>query len=217
MRKSLLTLPAAAALVLAAPALAVAAPPYTVAVGGSTATADHAFTASSGPINFTTLGAFPNAMTCGSAGASGNVHAGTGKSGTAPSGQPATIANTTWNNCSEQFGTPLTVAHSGSWYLEATDTSVSTGGTDNVDGRISNIKAHVYDASGGCDFWVEGVADGHFDEANQDVVVTEDGSDGSLAVTTVSGSCLGMVAPGDPAAFSGTFSLNAGIGFVNVS
>ena len=216
MRKKLLLVgAAAAALTLAAPAMASAAPPYTVAVGGSTATGNHAFTATAvGSINF----AVPlNSMTCTSAGASGSIHSGIGKSGVDPD-PLATITSTTWGGCTEQFGTPLTVTHGGQWHLVTNDTSVTSAATDKVDGWIDHISAHVTDSSGSglCDFWVTGSADGYFDEAKQQLVVNETG-DGSLSVTTVNSGCLGSISVGDPASFNGTYNVSVPDGAVNVS
>ncbi|MFJ2757563.1 hypothetical protein ACIO3S_18315 [Nocardioides sp. NPDC087217] len=212
-KKLLLVGAAAAALTLAAPAMASAAPPYTVAVGGSTAAGNHAFTATAvGGIAF----AVPlNAMFCTSAGASGSIHSGTGKSGLAPD-HLATISSTTWSGCTEQFGTPLTVTHSGAWKLETNDTSVTAAATDQVDGWISGISARVTDSTGLCDFTVTGSADGHFDEATQRLVVDETG-DGSLSVTAVVSDCLGSISVGDPASFNGTYNVSVPNGAVNVS
>ncbi|MER7557924.1 hypothetical protein ABTZ46_13345 [Nocardioides sp. NPDC126508] len=212
-KKLLLVGAAAAALTLAAPAMASAAPPYTVAVGGSTATGNHSFTAAAvGSITF----AVPlNTMTCTSAGAGGAIHSGTGKSGVDPD-PLATISSTTWSGCTEQFGTPLTVTHGGQWHLATNDTSVTSAATDQVDGWIDHISAHVTDSTGLCDFTVTGSADGHFDEATQRLVVDETG-DGSLTVTTVVADCLGSISVGDPASFNGTYNVSVPDGAVNVS
>jgi len=226
-KKTMLVGAAASAVVLAAPAMAHAAAPYAVSVGGSSVTADHAFTASSvGAITFTVP---LNTMTCTSAGASGDVHSGTGMSGayTPPSppwNNPATISGSTWTGCAEQFGTPLTVDQVGDWQLEVDD-DVTSAQTDQVHGEISHIDAHVYDTaqSGLCDFHVTGTADGYFDESTQQLVVDEDGSDNSLtvsSVTTVNGvqaDCLGSVMQGDAATFSGTYDVSVPDGAVNIS
>lgn len=219
-KKILLLGVAAAALTLATPAMASAAPPYTVAVGGNAADGDHAFAAAStGSISFTTA---LNAMNCTSASAEGFVHSGAGKSGVFTGANPedhlATITDTTWNNCSEQFGTPLTVTPSGDWHLETDDTTVTSAATDQIDGWIDDVSAHVTDSSGSglCDFWVTGSADGHFDEATQQLVVNETG-DGSLVISSVAGDCLGTITPGEPATFDGAFDITVPDGAVNVS
>lgn len=218
-KKILLVGVAAATLTLATPAMASAAPPYTVAVGGNTTAGDHAFTASSvGAISFSTA---LNAMNCTSAGATGQAHSGTGKSGVYtgnnPEDHPATIASTTWSGCTEQFGTPLTVAHGGSWYLTTTDTSVTSAATDKVNGTITNVSAHVTDSDGTglCDFWVTGSANGYFDEATQQLVVNETGD--SLKVSNISGDCLGTISNGEGASFNGTYNVSVTNGPINIS
>ncbi|MCL2542288.1 MAG: hypothetical protein FWE71_07510 [Nocardioidaceae bacterium] len=220
-KKTMLVGAAASAMVLCAPAMAQAAPPYTVSVGGSSATADHSFTASSvGAITFTVP---LDTMTCTSADASGKVHSGTGMSGayTPPSppwNNPATISGSTWTGCSEQFGTPLQVTQNGDWQLEVDDPSVTSAQTDVVQGDITHIDAHVQDMIGGavCDFEVTGSANASFDEAKQQLDVNETG-DGSLIVSAVTQNCLGFVSVGDVATFKGTYNISVPDGAVNIS
>ena len=209
-KKILLMGAAAAALTLATPAMASAAPPYTVSVGGSSTAGSHPFTAASvGGINFATA---LNTMSCTSATASGTVQSGTGLT------TVATIASTGWSGCTEQFGTPLTVTHAGSWSLTPTGTATS-GSTDVVAGKIIGVSAHVADSSGTglCDFTVGGNVDGSFNEGTQRLVIAETGADSSLTVTSVAGDCLGTIAVGDAASFSGSYAITSPDGAINIS
>ena len=218
MKKPLLaaTLPVLGALVLAVPA--VAAPPadYTVSVGGSSTPGTHAFTATSGLTQVVVNGV---TMTCTSTSVSGVVHSGTAV-------QPiADVTSSTWNGCTDNFGTPLTVVQIGTWHLNGNDVNVHAGLIDaHVIGNISGINAHVYDTglSGLCDFTVGGVADGWFNETSspQALHVTENGTDSSLKVTSLASStsdCLGAVYPGAPAQFYGDYAINVPHGAVDVA
>ena len=208
-------LPALAALAFAAPALAAPPANYTVAVGGSTTAANHAFTASSGPITFVVNG---STMTCGSTSATGVIHSGTGI-------QPiADITSTTWNACYDGLGTPLTVTQIGTWHLKGNDVNVHSGLIDgHIIGTISDINARVRDtaASGACDFNVGGTADIWFNETSspQALHVNENGADSSLKVTSLASpgsNCLGAVSVGAAAKFNGDYNLSVPDGAVDI-
>lgn len=210
---------ALSSLAFAAPAMA--APPYDVLVGGSSADADYPFTGTASPIDFTAHGVIDVDMSCDQSVATGDVHGGPGQSGA----DIATIENTTWTDCVGPLGLEMTVVHGGSWLLNVTDTAV-TGppATDaSVDGNISAVNAYVYATNdeGGCAFTVTGVADGHFDEVNQDLVVAEDGlgAGDTLTISVAGGgsTCSGLISDGDPASFAGTFDVATSGGAIDIT
>lgn len=201
---------ALSSLAFAAPAMA--APPYDVLVGGSGADADYPFTGTAAPIDFIAHGSvFDVEMDCAQSVATGTVHGGPGQSGA----NVATIANTTWTDCTGPLGLDMTVEHVGQWELNVTDTTVTgpPAADAAVEGNISNVGAYVYATNdeAGCAFTVSGVADGHFDEVNQDLVVAEDGlgTGDTLTISVAGGgsTCSGLIADGDTASFGGTFGV----------
>lgn len=215
-KKYLLSIPAAAVLLVAAPAMAAAAPPYTVTVGTNTS-GTHAVTgATSAPIDFEVDGPFgPVPMTCASSSANASVTAGVSSTGVGI----ATISSTTWTSCDGPFGLSLDVAHAGSWSIDVTDPTVAAGATETaVTGTISNVEAHVSDATGTCDFVVKGTVDGSVNEVAQQLVVNETG-DGSLKIDSVApgGDCLGLIAVGDDASFAGTYDLTSANGVLAIA
>ncbi|MER7606288.1 hypothetical protein [Nocardioides sp. NPDC127503] len=201
---------ALSSLAFAAPAMA--APPYDVLVGGNSADADYPFTGTAAPIDFTAHGSvFDVEMDCAQSVATGTVHGGPGQSGA----NVATIANTTWTDCTGPLGLDMTVEHIGQWQLNVTDTTVTgpPAADAAVEGNISSVGAYVHATNdeAGCAFTVSGVADGHFDEVNQDLVVAEDGlgAGDTLTISVAGGgsTCSGLIADGDTASFGGTFGV----------
>lgn len=224
MKKRFIAAPAAAAaLSLAVPALAAAAVgPVTVSVGANTSGTYNVSAATSSPIFFRVHGpAGIVEMTCASSSTPGvtdpsaaSVTAGVDADGA----NIARIPQTNWSGCVGPFGIELEVEHIGTWEINNEDSSVAAGATEtDVEGSISNISAHVTDASGLCDFTVTGTVDGHIDEVAQDLVVAEDGADASLKVDTVTADCLGSIAPTNEAEFDGTYHLNSPSGTIAIA
>lgn len=215
-KKYLLSIPTAAALLVAAPALASAAPPYTVSVGSNTSGSHTVTGATSVPIDFVVdgpAGSIP--MECAASTATAAVAAGVSATGAGV----GSISNTTWTDCVGPFGIPLSVDHAGTWSINVTDASVAAGATEaQVTGNVSNIEAHVYDSSGLCDFVVSGTADAYVNEVTQQLVVNETG-DGSLEISSIAagGDCLGTVGVGNPASFSGTYDLTSANGAIAIA
>lgn len=193
---------------------------YTVAVGGSSSSGTHGYTAADndgitfevenqGTSNVVT-------MTCDSVDVAGTIQSGSGIE------DIATIDSSTWNNC--QFGSiALEVSQVGTWVLNG-DGPATSAATDVVDGHVHNVEAHVESTIPGlCSFNVRndndpemGRADGQFDEATQVLRVNESGFSGDLTVYDVSG-CLGAVSNGDPANFlDGNFTINSPDGPINL-
>lgn len=211
---------ALSSLAFAAPAMA--APPYDVLVGGSSADTDYSFTGTASPIDFVAHGAFLDVeMDCQQSVATGLVHGGPGQSGA----EVATIANSTWTDCTGPLGLDMTVEHVGQWALNVTDTTVTgpPAADTAVEGNISEVGAYVYATNdeAGCAFTVSGVADGHFDEVNQDLVVAEDGlgTGDTLTISVAGGgsTCSGLISDGDPASFAGSFGVTTSGGAIDIT
>jgi hypothetical protein len=201
---------------LAGPAMA--APPYTVAIGGSTATQNAAYTAASqgNGIEFVAHnGANDVEMACTSVTAAGVIHG-----GTSTSGDIADIASTTWSGCTGPLGLSLAVDQlpvgSGStpWDIVATG-AASSGTSDVVTGYVDGVGVRVTSTNPfiPCTFTVTGSADASFDEAGQDLDVNE--TSGNLGISGVSG-CLGLIANGNTADFVGGFDVTVPAGAVNI-
>ncbi len=190
---------AALALVaLAGPAMATGSA-YTVSVGGSSAPATNALTATA-PSALTF--AVPTlSMTCANAAVPASP-ASSVFSGTSIT-DIAAINRVNFAGCTGPGGA-LTVATVGSWKLHGT--SAATSGNDVISGHIENITANVSNAV--CRFTVTGSANGTFDEATQKLTINETGFTGNLKVSTASG-CLGQVTTGQNANFNGVFNVTS--------
>ncbi len=206
-KKSAIALTAAGLVSMVGPAWAgTSGPPYDVYVNGSSATATYPVRATSTNTHFQVLafGVFPVDMYCTNVEFTGDatdgVHAGTGVSGTGV----ATLNHSTWSGCT--YGSsPVTVTpnHTVPWSLNATGGATSAT-TDNVAGNVSGVKVAVSVSSPSCNFSVTGKANGTFDEANQQVHISE--TSGNLTLTVPAGGCS-LFATGDPAKFWGDFDV----------
>jgi hypothetical protein len=215
-KRTVVALAAAGLALTAAPALA-SGLSYTVAVGGSTATGTHAFTASAGTISFqvkNNTGTTIN-MSCASVSASGVARSGSGIT------DIADIASSTWNTCKGPGGA-LNVTQTGTWVINGDSTAVTSAATDVIGGHVHQIKAHVASPTGICTFDVAGNiggttlgrANGSFNEATQKLSVAETGFTGNLVVYNVAG-CLGQIQNGNKADFTGDFAVSVADGPIN--
>ena len=203
-----------AALVLATTAAAHAAgPPYTVAVGGS-ATGTQAITfASSGTVQFSVknnAGTVLN-LNCSSVTGNATVTKGVGVN------PIAAITSTTWTGCRIP-GMPFTVTQGGVWDLAGTGSN-ATAGTETIGTQIPSVALGfaVTANPAVCSFTVTGHLDGSFNEATQQLLVSETGYSGDLALSNV-GPCLGQMQSGNAAnmIFSANVS-TGGAGAINLS
>lgn len=203
---------AAAIVAVSSPAFA-AGPPYTVSVGGSSAAGSHSITAAStGAVSFSArnnAGTVIN-MNCTSVSGSGTVTSGTGLS------QIASIGATTWTGCTIPGGA-ATVTQSGTWTVNGTGTNASAG-NETIAGNVGNVSAGVFTTANPavCSFNVTGFARGSFNEATQQLVVSETGYTGNLKLSNVSG-CLGRLQNGNPANFATTLNVTSPDGAINLS
>lgn len=195
---SLLLTGAAAALLVgvsAGPALAAAT--WTVRPGGS-------FTATAGSTTLadTRTGV---ALTCASSTAAGSLKSGTGLSGS----RLGSVASITFTSCTGPAGITFTVTSSHlPWHLNAVSFNSSTGVTT---GTISGIHAMLSGST--CTATVDGTSP---TKNNGKVAVTYTNSTGVLKVLTTGGNlhiyrvsgCFGLIASGDPAAFSGSYTVS---------
>lgn len=213
MRRVVAGLAAAALVLVMGPAMA-SGNSYTVAVGGSEATADHTFTATSTGY-FTWWWEKPDGSflkwPCSSATipASPASYAHSGSSRT----DLLTVNKFFLNSCPGPGGA-LTAVAAGSWRLHGT--SPATPASNDV------VKVHIEDISitwsnAICRWTVSGGADGTFDEATQRITFDEqaDGTGQSLTVTGVVG-CLGQWKNGGKAKLEGALQLTSPDGSVNL-
>jgi len=153
-----------------------AGPPYTVSVGGSSAPGTHAVTAAStGPVKYSiknNAGTIVN-MQCASISGTGTVTSGSSVN------PVAKIASTTWSGCRFPGGT-LTFTQSGTWNLVGTGSN-ATPGTETIAGYVGNmtINTHMAMNPAICKFTVTSTANGSFDEATQQVKISETGYTGN--------------------------------------
>lgn len=108
-------------------------------------------------------------------------------------------------NCVGPFNLALTVVQINDWEVHATGPA-TTAGTDLLPAYLSGpnngpLYAHVYATPGGpsgtsCNFFVEGYADGTFNEATQTLNIDETGFSGDLTIVSAPGSCLGLATVG---------------------
>ena len=187
---------------------------YTVAVGGSDATADHAFTATSTG-DFTWRWEKPDGSfltwPCRSATvpASPASYAHSGSSRT----DLLTINKFFLSSCPGPGG-ELPAAASGSWRLHGTSPATPAS-NDVVKVQLENISITWSNAI--CRWTVSGGADGTFDETTQRITFNEqaDGTGQSLTVTGVVG-CLGQWKNGGKAKLEGTLQLTSPDGPINL-
>lgn len=228
-RRAILTAPLVGGLVavtLAAAGPASADPPYDVAVGGDSSVTDHPFTGTASPIDFIAHGSSGDIpMDCQQSVATGDIHAGTGKSGLVPD-HAATIESSTWTTCTGPAGLQMTVEHRGTWKLEVTHdgTTPPPPADTMVTGRIIDVEAYVYATNdeAGCNFTVTGGVNGHFNEVTQELVVDEDASAGvppGLTILAPQGpTCFGLINDGDTASFFGSYAVDThGAGPVDIA
>ena len=203
LKKTMVGAAAAGLALIAAPASAAT---VNVAVGSNTS-GTHSISATSTNTQFTVLafGFIPTTMTCSSVGFSGNAIAGS-------TATVATLSGSTWTTCSYSGGsiTP-TGNHSTPWSLVATG-GYTNGTSDNVTGQIQGVDVDVSVSSPSCSFNVSGAANGTFNESPQTLVVNENA--GNLLIS--GSTCTSMFANGDPASFTGTFSVSSPDGAINV-
>lgn len=189
-----------AGVAVAGPALATGNA-YTVAVGGSSTPATHVLTANA-PSTLT-FQVPATTMTCATANVPAspvsNVFSGTGII------DIASINKVNFNSCTGPGGA-LAVATVGSWRLNATGAATAAA-TDVIAGHIENVTANVSNSV--CKFTVTGRADGSFDESTQKLTISQTGfAANRLSVSNVVG-CLGLVANGQAANFSGVFDVTS--------
>lgn len=203
---------AAAVITVSSPAFA-AGPPYTVSVGGSSAAGTHAITAASaGNVQFSArnnAGTVVN-MNCTSVRGAGAATSGTGVN------PVATITSTTWTGCSIPGGA-ATVTQSGTWNVTGTGTNATTG-NETIAGNVGNVTAGIQTTANPnvCRFTVTGAPRGSFNEATQQLVVSETGYTGNLVLSNVVG-CLGQLQNGNPANFATTLTVTSPDGAINLS
>lgn len=203
---------AAAIVAVSSPAFA-AGPPYTVSVGGSSAAGTHTISAAStGTITFSarnSSGTIIN-MNCTSVSGSGTASSGTGLT------QVASIGSTTWTGCTIPGGA-ATITQSGTWSVNGTGSNATTG-NETIAGNVGNVTAGVATTANPavCSFRVTGTARGSFNEATQQLVVSETGYTGNLTLSNVSG-CLGRLQNGNPANFGATLNVTSPDGAINLS
>ncbi len=195
---SILLTGAATALVIgvsAGPALAGAT--FTVTPGGSITA-----TAGTTTLSDTKTGAV---LTCASSSAAGSVKSGSGLSGS----RIGSVASISFNSCTGPLGLTFTVTSSHlPWHLNAVSFNSSTGVTS---GNISGIHAVLSGPS--CSATVDGTSP---TKNNGKVAVTYTNSTGVLKVLPTGGNlhvfrvsgCAGLIASGDPASFSGSYTVS---------
>ncbi len=197
---------------LAGPAFA-AGPPYTVSVGGSSAAGTHAITANSvGTVKFSaknSAGTIVN-MNCTSVAGAGQVTSGTGVN------PVATITSTTWSGCTIPGGA-ATVSQVGTWNVTGTGGN-ATAGTETVAGTIGNVTAGIQTTANPnvCKFTATGAPTGSFDEAGQQLRISEVGYTGNLTLSNVSG-CLGRLQNGNAADFEANLAVTSPDGAIDLS
>ncbi len=197
----------AAFLMAAGPAVATGSA-YTVAVGGSSAPANHPFTASTvGSVSWKVP-----TLTMGCAGASVPASPpSTALSGTGVT-DVLTVNKVAFAGCTMPLGA-LQVTTAGSWAFRGT-TPAGPASNDSIVGHLDGFNATWSNAA--CRFTVSGKARASFDEANQKLVVDESGFTGNLTVSKVVG-CVGQIRNGQPLDFSATFALASPDGDINLS
>ncbi len=202
------TLAGASAVVLSAgPALA--ATTYTVKAGTTTSgstTYSAATTGTTPQIKFTTSTGLN--LGCDSGTASGSVKLGSGLSGTAL----GSITGSTWTNCVGPAGLKLAVTQVGTWNINATGTTSSTGVTA---GTISNITANVSDSAGACKFTVTGTVKAAVTTTATKQLLKVKPTQ-ALKVSNVSG-CFGQISNGNTASFGATYKIAATAGKLSIS
>ncbi|GAB3070717.1 hypothetical protein [Nocardioides zeae] len=202
----------AAVVTVSSPAFA-AGPPYTVSVGGSSAAGTHAISATStGTVTFNarnTSGTIIN-MNCSSVTGSGTVTSGTGVN------PVATIATTTWTGCTIPGGA-ATVTHNGTWNITGTGTNATTG-NETIAGYVGGANASVRTTSNPniCRFTVTGQANGSFNEATQQLNISQTGYSSNLTLSNVVG-CLGQLQNGNPANMVANLNVASPDGAINLS
>ncbi|MCW2838987.1 MAG: hypothetical protein JWR55_470 [Aeromicrobium sp.] len=214
-KKAAVVLGASAVVALAGPAMAAA--PYTVDVGTFTS-GSHSFTASTTvPIAFSVAhGSNTVNLGCSSGTANGSVTAGTNATGA----NVGAIGSSSWTGCIGPGNLAMNVTQVGTWSLNLTGNETAAV-TDDIDGNIGNVEAHVAAAlsAGLCNFDVVGEAAVIFHETvnaggGQDLQVAENGT-GNLFVDNVVG-CFGAISNGDPASFATNYNVNSPDGAINV-
>ncbi|WP_447645002.1 hypothetical protein [Nocardioides zeae] len=202
----------AAVVTVSSPAFA-AGPPYTVSVGGSSAAGSHAITAAStGAVTFNarnSSGTVIN-MNCTSVSGSGTVTSGTGVN------PVASIGTTTWTGCTIPGGA-ATVTHNGTWNITGTGTNATTG-NESIAGYVGAANASVRTTANPnvCRFDVTGQARGTFNEATQQLSISETGYTGNLKLSNVV-NCLGQLQNGNPANMLATLNVTSPDGAINLS
>ncbi|MDQ1105108.1 hypothetical protein QE364_003051 [Nocardioides zeae] len=202
---------ATAFVIVSSPAFA-AGPPYTVSVGGSSAAASHSVSAaSSGTVTFSmrnSSGTIYN-MNCSSITGSGTVTSGTGVN---PIGS---ITSTTWTGCT--FLGAMTITQNGTWSVSGTGSNATTG-SETIAGQVGNVNASLRTSSNPniCRFTVTGQPRISFDEATQQLKISETGYTGNLAVSGVVG-CLGALQNGNPMNMVATLNVTSPDGAINLS
>ncbi len=187
---------------------------YTVAVGGSSASSQASFTASSdGSISYQTEkpdGTFLN-WTC----VAGAVPAGSGSVVNAGSGvvDIAHLHGVTLTACGS-FGGNLAMTTAGTWTMHATS-PVTSASSDSVSVHLENVTIVVSNPV--CSYRVTGGLDGSFNEATQKLTIDEkaDGTGQSATVANVVG-CLGQVINGGKFKLRATFSTVTSGGSINL-
>lgn len=142
-------------------------------------------------------------LTCTSSSATGSTVA----NGTYSSGSNiASLSNVTWTNCSGPFGITFTVAAKGlPWHFNAVN--YSSGVTT---GTLTGVLAHISGAGctadfGGTSATSPATLDGKYTNATHTLTVT---GTGNLHAYNVSGSCLGLINPGDAVSYTGDYALS---------
>lgn len=203
---------AAAVITVSSPAFA-AGPPYTVSVGGSSAAGSHAITAAStGTVQFSARNAGGTVinMNCTSVRGAGTVTSGTGVN------PVAAITSTTWTGCSIPGGA-ATVTHNGTWNITGTGTNATTG-NESIAGYVGGANASVQTTANPniCRFTVTGQANGSFNEATQQLSISQTGYTSNLTLSNVVG-CLGQLQNGNPANMVANLAVTSPDGAINLS
>lgn len=144
-------------------------------------------------------------LTCTSATASATV-----PTATAAGPAPVTVGHITaaaWQTCKLNSITFSVSAGSLPWTIAVTDVTDASG---NTPGEITGVVAHL---SGLCNATVAGTVTGHYANSTHTLVIDS----GTLAVSGVSGLCLGLINNGDSVTYKANYALTPAAMTINAS
>ncbi|MBD8608626.1 hypothetical protein IFT73_17365 [Aeromicrobium sp. CFBP 8757] len=191
----------------AGPALA-SGSAYTVAVGGSSATAAHPFTAATtGAVAWSTP-----TLSFGCSGASVPASPPSTVSSGAGVTDVLTVNEVSFTGCTVPLGA-LSVSAPTPWRFHGSSPS-APGSADVVAGHVEGFSATWSNAA--CRFTVTGTADASFDETTQRLVIDESGLTGDLVVSGVVG-CLSQFQNGQPFDVKAYFAVSSPDGVIDLS